>query len=133
MAMPRRSFSCTAGLHELGKPTLPTRSADWAKAASGTQSARTASGSFIDILPFVEIRPIAYLARHPVSQWQAVLYCARRHMARVHVPEKNMIRTIQIALAGAIIAASCAAATAQTLRVRGTIEKADGNVLTLKS
>ena len=44
-----------------------------------------------------------------------------------------MIRTIQIALAGAIIAASCAAATAQTLRVRGTIEKADGNVLTLKS
>ncbi len=43
-----------------------------------------------------------------------------------------MIRTIQIALA-AIIAASCAAATAQTLRVRGTIEKADGNVLTLKS
>jgi len=44
-----------------------------------------------------------------------------------------MIRTIQIALAGAIIAASCAAATAQALRVRGTIEKADGNVLTLKS
>ena len=44
-----------------------------------------------------------------------------------------MIRTIQIALAGAIIAASCAAATAQTLRVRGTIEKADGKVLTLKS
>src|SRR5438552_9250414 len=54
-------------------------------------------------------------------------------MARGHVPEKNMIRTIQIALAGAIIAASCAAATAQALRVRGTIEKADGNVLTLKS
>src|SRR5436309_15173180 len=53
-------------------------------------------------------------------------------MARVHVPENNMIRTIQIALA-AIIAASCAAATAQTLRVRGTIEKADGNVLALKS
>jgi len=44
-----------------------------------------------------------------------------------------MIRTVQIALAGAIIAASCAAATAQTLRVRGTIEKADGNVLTLRS
>ncbi len=44
-----------------------------------------------------------------------------------------MIRTVQIALAGAIIAASCAAATAQTLRVRGSIEKADGNVLTLKS
>ena len=43
-----------------------------------------------------------------------------------------MIRTIRIALA-AIIAASCAAATAQTLRVRGTIEKADGNALTLKS
>ena len=44
-----------------------------------------------------------------------------------------MIRTVRIALAGAIIAASCAAATAQTLRVRGTIEKADGNVLTLRS
>src|SRR5438445_12204116 len=44
-----------------------------------------------------------------------------------------MIRTIRLVLAGAIIAASCAAATAQTLRVRGTIEKADGNVLTLKS
>ena len=54
-------------------------------------------------------------------------------MARVYAPENNMIRTIQIALAGAIIAASCAAATAQTLRVRGTIEKADGNVLTLRS
>jgi hypothetical protein len=53
-------------------------------------------------------------------------------MARVRVPEENMIRTIQLALA-AVIAASCAAATAQTLRVRGTIEKADGNVLTLKS
>ena len=38
-----------------------------------------------------------------------------------------------MALAGAIIAASCMAATAQTVRVRGTIEKADGNVLTLKS
>src|SRR5256712_10400892 len=45
----------------------------------------------------------------------------------------DMIRTIRLALAGAIIAASCAAATAQTLRVRGTIEKADGNVLILKS
>jgi hypothetical protein len=54
-------------------------------------------------------------------------------MACVTVRENNMIRTVQIALAGAIIAASCAAATAQTLRVRGTIEKADGNVLTLKS
>jgi hypothetical protein len=36
-------------------------------------------------------------------------------------------------LAGAAIAASCTAATAQTIRVRGTIEKADGNVLSLKS
>ena len=54
-------------------------------------------------------------------------------MACVYAPENNMIRTVRIALAGAIIAASCAAATAQTLRVRGTIEKADGNVLTLKS
>jgi hypothetical protein len=37
-----------------------------------------------------------------------------------------------MALAGAIIAVSCAA-TAQTLRVRGTIEKADGNLLLLKA
>ena len=44
-----------------------------------------------------------------------------------------MIRTARLALAGAILAASCTAATAQTMRVRGTIEKADGNVLTLKS
>ncbi len=44
-----------------------------------------------------------------------------------------MIKTIRIALAGAIIAAVCATATAQTLRVRGTIAKADGNVLSLKS
>jgi hypothetical protein len=44
-----------------------------------------------------------------------------------------MIKTIQMALAGAVVAASCAAATAQTVRVRGTIEKADGNVLSLKS
>jgi len=43
-----------------------------------------------------------------------------------------MTRTIRLLLVGAIITAS-AAATAQTLRVRGTIEKADGNVLTLKS
>ena len=43
-----------------------------------------------------------------------------------------MIRTIRLLLVGAMVAASCAA-TAQTLRVRGTIEKAEGNVLTLKS
>jgi hypothetical protein len=44
-----------------------------------------------------------------------------------------MFRTIRLALAGAIIAASCAAATAQTVRLRGTIETVDGNVLSLKS
>jgi hypothetical protein len=44
-----------------------------------------------------------------------------------------MTRTIRLLLVGAIAAALCTAATAQTLRVRGTIEKADGNVLTLKS
>src|SRR5437660_8426941 len=43
------------------------------------------------------------------------------------------MKTIQLALAGAIIAASSAAATAQTLRVRGAIEKVHGNLLTLKS
>jgi hypothetical protein len=47
-----------------------------------------------------------------------------------------MTRTIRLALAGAILAASSAAAIAQapqTLRLRGTIEKADGNALTLKT
>ncbi len=44
-----------------------------------------------------------------------------------------MAGAIRIALASAIIAASCMAATAQTVRIRGTIEKVDGNVLTLRS
>jgi hypothetical protein len=44
-----------------------------------------------------------------------------------------MIRSIRSVLVGAVIAALSAAATAQTIRVRGTIEKADGNVLMLKS
>src|SRR6202165_3011053 len=44
-----------------------------------------------------------------------------------------MTRTIRLVLAGAIIAASCSAATAQTVRMSGTLEKADGNVLSLKS
>src|ERR1044072_2818053 len=60
------------------------------------------------------------------------LYFARRPVARVQRGH-DMLRTNRLALAGAIIAASCAAATAQTLRVRGTIEKVHGNVLTLKS
>ena len=41
-----------------------------------------------------------------------------------------------ITLAGALLAASCAIASAQpapTMRVKGTIEKVDGNVLTLKT
>jgi hypothetical protein len=44
-----------------------------------------------------------------------------------------MNRAIRLVLAGVIIAASCSAATAQTMRISGTIEKADGNVLSLKS
>src|SRR5256886_6383786 len=44
-----------------------------------------------------------------------------------------MTRTIRLVLAGAIFAASCSAAMAQTMRMSGTIEKADGNVLSLKS
>jgi hypothetical protein len=44
-----------------------------------------------------------------------------------------MYNAIRVLVAGAIIATSSVAATAQTVRVRGTIEKADGNVLTLKS
>ena len=54
-------------------------------------------------------------------------------MARIDVRGNDMTRTIRLVLAGAIIAASCSAATAQTLRISGTIEKADGNVLSLKS
>ena len=44
-----------------------------------------------------------------------------------------MTRTIRLALAGAIIAVSWSAATAQSVRIRGTIEKADGSVVSLKS
>ena len=44
-----------------------------------------------------------------------------------------MTRTIRLVLAGAIIAILCSAVTAQTMRMSGTIEKADGNVLSLKS
>ena len=44
--------------------------------------------------------------------------------------------TTKIMLAGLLVAASCAVANAQqapTVRVKGTIEKVDGNVLTLKT
>ena len=44
-----------------------------------------------------------------------------------------MAGAIRIALAGAIIAAACLAAAAQSVRVRGTIEKLDGNVLSFRS
>jgi len=44
-----------------------------------------------------------------------------------------MIQTHRLALAVAVFAATCAAANAQTERVRGTILKAEGNALSLKS
>ena len=44
-----------------------------------------------------------------------------------------MTRTIRLLLAGAIIGAWYSAATAQTIRMSGTIEKADGNVLAPKT
>ena len=47
-----------------------------------------------------------------------------------------MTTKMKITLAGALLAASCALALAQqaqTVRVRGTIEKVDGNNLTLKT
>jgi predicted regulator of Ras-like GTPase activity (Roadblock/LC7/MglB family) len=44
-----------------------------------------------------------------------------------------MLRMIQIVLVGLMIAASCATAIAQAMRMRGTIEKIDGDVLTVKS
>ena len=39
---------------------------------------------------------------------------------------------MRLALAGAMIAALCTAVSAQTMRLRGTIVKVDGNVLMLK-
>ena len=44
-----------------------------------------------------------------------------------------MSKTIRIALAAAILAAWCTAATAQSVRVRGMIENVDGSVLMFKS
>ena len=47
-----------------------------------------------------------------------------------------MTTTTRMTLAGVLLAASCAIAAAQpapTVRVKGTIEKVDGNVLTLKT
>jgi hypothetical protein len=47
-----------------------------------------------------------------------------------------MTRTMRIMLSGALVAASCIVAVAQpapTMRVRGTIAKTDGHVLTLKT
>ena len=44
-----------------------------------------------------------------------------------------MTRTVRLVLACVIFAASCSTAIAQTMRMSGTIEKADGNVLWLKS
>ena len=44
-----------------------------------------------------------------------------------------MLSAIRIALTCALLAACCASATAQSVRLRGVIEKVDGNVLTLRS
>jgi hypothetical protein len=44
-----------------------------------------------------------------------------------------MTRSIRLVLVGAIFAAACSTAIAETVRMRGTIEKADGNVLSLIS
>jgi hypothetical protein len=44
-----------------------------------------------------------------------------------------MTGTSRLMLVGAIAAVFCASAAAQTLRLRGTIEKADGSVLSLKA
>jgi hypothetical protein len=44
-----------------------------------------------------------------------------------------MLKTIQIVLVGLMIAVSSATATAQAMRMRGTVEKVDADVLTVKS
>src|ERR1043166_323663 len=51
----------------------------------------------------------------------------------LHPRGGTMTKTIRGVLAGALIAALCASAAAQTQRVKGTIEKVDGNVLTVKT
>jgi hypothetical protein len=61
------------------------------------------------------------------------VHAAKTRWRASTLPENDMITTIRLMLVGAVVAALSAAAAAQTLRVRGTIEKADGNVLTLKS
>jgi len=48
-------------------------------------------------------------------------------------PTNSMSNAIPLALVGAILAAWCAVAAAQSLRVRGTIERVDGNVLMVRS
>ena len=56
-------------------------------------------------------------------------------MARKHFERGDMSRTIRMTVAGALVLAACATAfaqQAQTMRVRGTIAKVDGDALTLK-
>src|SRR6185437_489277 len=55
------------------------------------------------------------------------------YTVRLHPRGGTMTKTIRGVLAGALIAALCASAAAQTQRVKGTIEKVDGNVLTVKT
>lgn len=43
-----------------------------------------------------------------------------------------MLSTIRIALTSALLAAFCASATAQSIRLRGVIEKVEGNILSLR-
>jgi len=64
-----------------------------------------------------------------------LILCAPPHCDRAALTLRgnDMTRAIRLVLAGAIIAASCSAATAQTMRMSGTIEKADDNVLSLKN
>src|SRR5437016_8191202 len=71
--------------HTVAALALP---ASISAACANGATARTTdnpSAFFMGLLPSVAIQPIAYLRCHPVGQLRAVIYCARRHVARVQI------------------------------------------------
>src|SRR5215468_9796573 len=53
MAMPRRSFSCTAGLHELENSTFPSLSRCWPATTLAAATERTINGAAIWLRMFM--------------------------------------------------------------------------------
>src|SRR5262245_54822352 len=58
MAMPRRSFSCTAGLHEFGNWTLPSLSPCWPTATLAAATERAINTVAIWLRMFICTPPI---------------------------------------------------------------------------